>query len=142
MEQANFYNFAGRHAVITGGAAGIGLAIAQRLAAGGASLTLWDRDAALLQAAKAALGASARVQCVTVDVSSVEQVEAARDATVEGGGPIDILINSAGITGPNATVCDYPVADWDQVMAVNLRGPFRPRKAIRMPPPTAPPRPG
>ena len=60
MEQANFYNFAGRHAVITGGAAGIGLAIAQRLAAGGASLTLWDRDAALMQAAKAALGASAR----------------------------------------------------------------------------------
>ena len=122
MEQANFYNFAGRHAVITGGAAGIGLAIAQRLAAGGAMLTLWDRDIAQLQAAKAALGA--RVQCVTVDVSSVEQVHAARDATVEGSGEVDILVNSAGITGPNTTVCDYAVEDWDQVMAVNLRGPF------------------
>jgi NAD(P)-dependent dehydrogenase (short-subunit alcohol dehydrogenase family) len=46
MEQSNFYNFAGRHAVVTGGAAGIGLAIARRLAAGGAMLTLWDRDIA------------------------------------------------------------------------------------------------
>jgi NAD(P)-dependent dehydrogenase (short-subunit alcohol dehydrogenase family) len=124
MDQANFYNFAGRHAVVTGGAAGIGLAIAQRLAAGGASLTLWDRDASQFQAAKTALGSSARVRCVTVDVSSADQVNAARDATMEGGGEVDILVNSAGITGPNTTVCDYPVEDWDQVMTINLRGPF------------------
>ena len=130
MEQGNFYNFAGRHAVITGGAAGIGLAIARRLAAGGASLTLWDRDNALLQAAKAALGDSVKVQCVTVDVSSADQINAARDATVEGGGPVDILINSAGITGPNAPVADYPVEDWDQVMAINLRGPFLTCRAL------------
>ena len=130
MEQGNFYNFAGRHAVITGGAAGIGLAIARRLAAGGASLTLWDRDNALLQAAKAALGDSVKVQCVTVDVSSADQIDAARDATVEGGGPVDILINSAGITGPNAPVADYPVEDWDQVMAINLRGPFLTCRAL------------
>jgi NAD(P)-dependent dehydrogenase (short-subunit alcohol dehydrogenase family) len=130
MEQANFYNFAGRHAVITGGAAGIGLAIAQRLAAGGASLTLWDRDAALLQAAKDALGSSARVQCVTVDVSDSAQVDAARDATVKSGGPVDILVNSAGITGPNVPVADYPIEDWDQVMAINLRGPFLTCRAL------------
>ena len=130
MEQGNFYNFAGRHAVITGGAAGIGLAIARRLAAGGASLTLWDRDNALLQAAKAALGDSVKVQCVTVDVSSADQINAARAATVEGGGPVDILINSAGITGPNAPVADYPVEDWDQVMAINLRGPFLTCRAL------------
>ena len=130
MEQANFYNFAGRHAVITGGAAGIGLAIAQRLAAGGASLTLWDRDSALLDAAKATLGSGVKVQCVTVDVSSADQVDTARDATVEGGGPVDILVNSAGITGPNVSVSDYPIADWDMVMAVNLRGPFLACRAL------------
>jgi NAD(P)-dependent dehydrogenase (short-subunit alcohol dehydrogenase family) len=129
MEHANFYNFAGRHAVITGGGAGIGLAIAQRLAAGGASLTLWDRDIAQLQAARATLG-SAQVQCVTVDVSSAAQVDAARNATIEGAGNVDILINSAGITGPNASVCDYPVEEWDQVMAVNLRGPFLTCRAL------------
>ena len=130
MEQANYYNFAGRHAVITGGAAGIGLAIARRLAAGGASLTLWDRDIAQLQEAKAALGSSGYVQCVTVDVSSAEQVNAARNATVEGGGEVDILVNSAGITGPNTTVSDYPIEDWDMVMAVNLRGPFLTCRAL------------
>ena len=129
MELANFYNFAGRHAVITGGGAGIGLAIAHRLAAGGASLTLWDRDIAQLQAARATLG-SAQVQCVTVDVSSAAQVNAARDATIEAAGHVDILVNSAGITGPNASVCDYPIEEWDQVMAINLRGPFLTCRAL------------
>ena len=123
MEQANYYNFAGRHAVITGGAAGIGLAIARRLAAGGASLTLWDRDIAQLQEAKAALGSSGYVQCVTVDVSSAEQVNAARNATVEGGGEVDILVNSAGIGLRHAAV-EHPLADWDRVVAVNLTGVF------------------
>jgi NAD(P)-dependent dehydrogenase (short-subunit alcohol dehydrogenase family) len=130
MEQANFYHFAGRHAVVTGGAAGIGLAIARRLAAGGASLTLWDRDAAQMEAATLALGSSAAVHCVVVDVSSADQVDAARDATIEGGGAVDILINSAGITGPNTTVCDYPVEEWDRVVAVNLRGPFLACRAL------------
>ena len=124
MDQANFYNFAARHAVVTGGAAGSGLAFAQRRAAGGAAVTLWDPDASQFQAAKTALGNSANVRCVTVDVSSVDQINAARDATMEGGGEVDILVNSAGITGPNTTVCDYPVEDWDQVMTINLRGPF------------------
>ena len=132
MEQSNFYNFTGRHAVITGGGAGIGLAIAHRLAAGGASLTLWDRDSALLQSAKETLGSSVKVQCVTVDVSSADQVDAARDATVEGGGAVDILVNSAGITGPNITVCDYPIEDWDMVMAINLRGPFLTCRALAL----------
>jgi 3-oxoacyl-[acyl-carrier protein] reductase len=123
MEQANFYNFAGRHAVVTGGAAGIGLAVAQRLAAGGASLTLWDRDAAQLQEARATLGSSVDVRCVAVDVSSADQVNAARDATAQGGG-VDILVNSAGITGPNTKVWEYPVQAWSDVFAVNVHGLF------------------
>src|SRR5690606_3295559 len=61
---------------------------------------------------------------VSVDVSLEESVNAARDATLGTGDAIDILVNSAGITGPNTTVWDYPVVDWDQVMSVNLRGPF------------------
>jgi 3-oxoacyl-[acyl-carrier protein] reductase len=129
MEHANYYNFAGRHAVVTGGAAGIGLAIAQRLAAGGATLTLWDRDAAQLDAARAGLG-DARVRCVMVDVGSEADVNAARDATLQGSERVDILVNSAGITGPNATVCNYPVDEWDLVMRVNLRGPFLACRAL------------
>lgn len=129
MEHANYYNFAGRHAVITGGAAGIGLAIAKRLAAGGASLSLWDRDAGQLEAARAGLG-DARVQCVLVDVSSEAAVNEARDATLAASGKVDILVNSAGITGPNVTMCDYPVAEWDQVMQINLRGPFLTCRAL------------
>jgi NAD(P)-dependent dehydrogenase (short-subunit alcohol dehydrogenase family) len=129
MEHANYYHFAGRHAVVTGGAAGIGLAIAKRLAAGGASLSRWARDAEQLDAARASLG-EARVQCVLVDVGSEAAVNAARDTTLGASDKVDILVNSAGITGPNTTVCDYPVADWDQVMRINLRGPFLTCRAL------------
>ena len=129
MEHANYYHFAGRHAVITGGAAGIGLAIAKRLAAGGASLSLWDHDAGQLDAARASLG-DARVQCVLVDVGSEAAVNAARDATLAESARVDILVNSAGITGPNTTVCDYPVEEWDQVVRINLRGPFLTCRAL------------
>lgn len=129
MEHANHYHFAGRHAVITGGAAGIGLAIAKRLAAGGATLSLWDRDAGQLEAARASL-AEAQVQCVLVDVGSEAAVNEARDTTLAGNARVDILVNSAGITGPNATVCDYPVEEWDQVMRINLRGPFLTCRAL------------
>lgn len=122
MEQGNHYDFSGRRAVITGGASGIGLEIAKKLAAGGAALSLWDRDAATLDKARAAFGANAP-QLVVADISSEAAVEAAREATLAAG-PIDILVNSAGITGPNATVWDYPVDAWDDVMRINLRGTF------------------
>jgi 2-dehydro-3-deoxy-L-rhamnonate dehydrogenase (NAD+) len=123
MEKRNHYDFAGRHAVVTGGAAGIGLAIAQRLAEGGATLSLWDRDPAMLEQARTSFG-SVKPHIVTVDVTSEDAVAAARDSTLRAAAGIDILITSAGITGPNTTVWNYPVADWDQVISVNLRGPF------------------
>ncbi|NEX64727.1 SDR family NAD(P)-dependent oxidoreductase [Noviherbaspirillum galbum] len=122
MEQKNHYDFSGRHAVITGGATGIGLAIAQRLAAGGARLTLWDRDARNLEHARAALG-NAEVHGMTLDVGDEQAVGDACAATLRDGG-VDILVNSAGITGPNTTLWEYPVADWDEVMRVNVRGTF------------------
>ena len=110
-----------RHAVITGGASGIGFAIATRMLASGAKVTLWDRNPAALQAATAALGVSS--SAVVVDVTNQASVQAAVQQTLAHG-TLDVLVNSAGITGPNAKVWDYPLADWQEVMAVNVNGLF------------------
>jgi NAD(P)-dependent dehydrogenase (short-subunit alcohol dehydrogenase family) len=115
----NQLDLRGRHAVITGGAAGLGLAIAQRMIASGASVTLWDRDPKALQAACGTLGDQARG--VQVDVAQHDSVVRAVAQTARA---VDILVNSAGITGPNTSVWDYPVADWEQVMRVNVNGTF------------------
>ena len=109
--------------MVTGGAAGIGLAIAHRLVEGGATVSLWDRDPDTLEQARASFG-SMQPHVVTVDVARAEAVEAALGSTLRAAAAIDILITSAGITGPNATLWDYSAADWDQVMNINLRGPF------------------
>ena len=118
----NQLDFKGRHAVVTGGATGLGYAIAQRLIASGGSVTLWDRDEAGAKKAASALGA--RASSVAVDVSEQASVQAAVAATLKIAPKVDALVNSAGITGPNVKVWEYPVADWKQVMAVNLDGLF------------------
>ncbi len=118
----NRLDFAGRHAVVTGGAAGLGYGIAERLLASGGRVTLWDRDEAAAARAAAALGAGAFA--VQADVARPESVERALAATLAHAPRIDALVNSAGITGPNARLWDYPVDDWRQVMAVNLDGVF------------------
>jgi 2-dehydro-3-deoxy-L-rhamnonate dehydrogenase (NAD+) len=117
----NQLDLKGRHAVITGGASGIGFAIAQRMLASGGHVTLWDRNEAALQTATAALGAAANA--VAVDVTAQDSVQSAVQQTLKHGN-IDILVNSAGITGPNAKLWDYPLADWEQVMAINVNGLF------------------
>ena len=117
----NQLDLKGRHAVITGGASGIGFAIAQRMLASGASVTLWDRDAAALKTAMANLGTASKG--VSVDVTNQASVQSAVQQTLKFGN-IDILVNSAGITGPNVKLWDYPLADWEQVMAINLNGVF------------------
>jgi len=119
MNQLDLQN---RHAVITGGATGLGFATAQRMLASGARLTLWDRDAAALAQARATLGDA--VHTVQVDVSEHTQVVAAVQQTLRQQPVIDALVNSAGITGPNVKLWDYPVADWHQVLQVNLNGLF------------------
>ena len=116
----NQLDFQGRHAVVTGGAAGLGLAIAQRLVASGGSVTLWDRDLVAGRQAAERIGCS----FVQVDVTDVESVRDARDSTLRRTQRIDALVNSAGITGPNAKVWDYPVDAWRQVMDVNLTSAF------------------
>lgn len=118
----NQLDFQGRHAVITGGAAGLGYAIAQRLVASGGSVTLWDRDEATARQAATALGEKARA--IAVDVSRHDSVRQAVQATLKGPGRIDALVNSAGITGPNAKLADYPVDAWQQVIEINLNGLF------------------
>ena len=123
----NQLDMKGRTAVVTGGAAGIGLAIAQRLAGSGAKVCLWDRDdKALADAAKTIPGA----HVVKVDVADESSVAAARDAAVKHLGKVDALVCSAGITGPNMTVVDYSVADWKQVLDINLTGVFLCNRAL------------
>ena len=115
--------FAGRTAVITGGASGIGAGIATRLAAEGARLSLWDID-------EAGLAKSGAAHTVTLDVTDSGAVHRAAVSTVAALGKIDILVTSAGITGPNVPTWDYPVAAWDKVIDVNLKGVFYCNRAV------------
>ncbi len=118
--------FAGRTAIITGGASGIGLEIATRLSAEGARVSLWDRDAAALDRARPVASAA---DTRAVDVTDEHAVAAAMAATADALGGPHILVTSAGITGPNAPVADYPVDAWRQVLEVNLTGTFLPCRA-------------
>ena len=115
--------FAGRTAIVTGGVSGIGAGIAGRLAAEGATLSLWDRDAA-------GLARSGAAHTVTLDVTDAQAVQRAAEESAEALGKIDIMIASAGITGPNHTTWDYPVAEWDRVIDVNLKGVFYCNRAV------------
>ena len=115
--------FANRVAIVTGGVSGIGAGIATRLAAEGARVSLWDHDAAAVAKAEAP-------HTATVDVTDAEAVQRAASDTANALGRIDILIACAGITGPNASVWDYPIADWDRVIDVNLNGVFYCNRAV------------
>ena len=118
----NQLDLAGRHVVITGGAVGLGFAVAQRVLLSGGSVTLWDRDAAALARAQGLLGAYAHT--VQVDVADHASVVAAVAGTLQKTSAIDALVNSAGITGPNVKLWDYPPEQWAQVQQVNLNGLF------------------
>lgn len=113
-----------RVAIVTGGARGIGRAIAERLLASGAHLCLWDVDAAALAAAQAELSAHGKVHTATVDVTSPASVAAAVQSTLAAFGKIDILVNNAGIAGNNAKTWETSPEDWQRVIAINLNGPF------------------
>src|SRR5205085_12469467 len=95
----NQLDMKGRNAVVTGGAAGIGLAVAQRLAASGARVSIWDRDEKALADARRALGE--RAHAARLDVTAENQVADALASTLQALGQVDALVCSAGITGPN-----------------------------------------
>ena len=125
---SNQFDLNGRIAVVTGGAQGFGRAVAERFAASGAKVDIWERDTALAEKTAGEIGDAARV--VEVDVADYASVETARDATLAAHGKIDILVNNAGIAGANATVRDTNVAEWQKVMRINLDGPFFCCKAV------------
>ena len=124
----NRLDFEGRTAVVTGGAAGIGLAVAKRLVLSGARVALWDLDAKALATAAAGLGHGTDTQ--TLDVADAHAVERAAAATAKAFGRIDALVCSAGIAGPNRTTWEYPIDDWKRVFDVNVNGLFYCNRAI------------
>lgn len=119
--------FAGRTAIITGGASGLGLETARRITAEGGKVCLWDLDAAALQAAKQESGA---VHAIALDVSDAQAVEAAASESAKLLGKVDVLVNSAGITGATQPVIGYPIESWVKVMEVNVNGLFYCCRAI------------
>jgi NAD(P)-dependent dehydrogenase (short-subunit alcohol dehydrogenase family) len=120
----NRYELAGRVAVVTGGARGLGYSIAERMVQSGASVSLWDIDAAKLADAARQLSSQGPVSTAALDLTESASVQTATEATVARFGNIDILINNAGITGGNAATWEIDPEAWRRVVDVNLVGPF------------------
>lgn len=115
----------GRHAVVTGGANGLGFAIVTRMLESGAGVTLWDRDAEALDKAVGELRprfGSSTIDSDVVDVS--DNANVARAAKKIAATGVDMVVNSAGVAGPNMPLWEYPVDAWQQVMNVNINGTF------------------
>jgi 3-oxoacyl-[acyl-carrier protein] reductase len=131
--QVNSINLVERVAIITGGAQGIGLAIAHRFLASGAKVILWDLQTDRLERARAELLSRANHGVVftqTVDIADLAGVEGATRSVVEIHGRIDVLINNAALIGPNATLAAYPVEAWRDVINVDINGTFYCCRAI------------
>ena len=115
-------SMAGRRAVVTGAAQGIGRAIAERLLAAGARVCLWDADGTLVAEVATELGDDAFAEAV--DVADPDTVAAATRSSLSAMGGIDILVNNAGISGPNAPTWEYPIEEWRRVIDIDLNGVF------------------
>ena len=114
--------FLGRTAIVTGGASGIGQSVAARLVSESAKVSLWDLNEDVLKQAKAKFAVA---DTRALDVADPSQVEHAMNESLAAlGGRLDVLVCSAGITGPNLAVRDYPVNAWQRVIDVNLNGLF------------------
>jgi NAD(P)-dependent dehydrogenase (short-subunit alcohol dehydrogenase family) len=125
-KKMNSYNFKNQVAVVTGGANGIGFSVAERLSKSGASVKIWDLDIEAAQTAAETINAEA-VECDITDWISVQN---ATETSITGSEKIDILVNSAGIAGPNETVVDYDNKAWDRIISVNLTGTYYVNKAV------------
>jgi NAD(P)-dependent dehydrogenase (short-subunit alcohol dehydrogenase family) len=118
------FDLKGRRAVITGGAQGFGRAIAERLLRSGARVSLWDRDADVLQAAAGELAQLGDVHAARVDVVDAAGVDAAASETIARFSGIDILVANAGIAGPTMPTWEYPPEEWRRVIDIDLTGAF------------------
>lgn len=123
----NRLDLSGRVAIVTGAARGIGLAIARRAVESGATVAVWDMDAAAARQAAATLG---RASAHVLDLTEEAAIAAAHAATLAAHGRVDILVNNAGITGGNAPSWELPVAEWKRVVEVNLIAPFLVTRAV------------
>jgi len=113
-----------RRAVVTGGAQGIGLAIAERFLASGASVCLWDRDEPLVRKTASTLASKGNVEAVVMDVTDLDSVRNAVRKTQDALGGIDLLICNAGIAGPSGKLWKYPPEEWQKVIDIDLTGVF------------------
>jgi len=120
----NKIDLIGKKAVVTGGARGIGYAIAERLLISGAECSLWDRDAAELKSAAKRLSVDGEVHTVGVEIDKPASVARAVKKTVEAFGTIDILVNNAGIAGVTKKTWEMTPAEWIEVIQTNLTGVF------------------
>lgn len=110
----------GRVAIVTGGAQGIGRAVAERLAASGAKVAIWDLDGKLANEAAAAIGPAA--SGLSIDVTDAKAVNTAAAELEQRHGSVDILVTSAGIAGPNLKTWEYPLDEWAKIMRLNVDG--------------------
>ncbi|MDE0991701.1 MAG: SDR family NAD(P)-dependent oxidoreductase [Rhodospirillales bacterium] len=116
--------FENQSAIITGGARGIGLAIAQRLESEGARVSLWEIDPAAVEEARSTFKNPDNVHSCTVNVGDPASVATAGKKTIADLGKIDVMVNSAGVAGANALVKEYDVEEWQKVIDINLNGVF------------------
>ena len=126
----NTIDLNGRRAIVTGGAQGLGRAIAERLQGSGASVYVWDFDSAAMRQAQADWPGGGPAGWIEVDVADPGAVETALDETLANAGGIDIVVNNAGISGPNLTTWEYPVDDWRRVIDIDLNGPYLVCRAV------------
>lgn len=124
----NKIDLEGRIAVVTGGAQGIGFAVAERLVASGALVCLWDMDAARLAEAQQALGEA--VSTIALNVTDYDAVAQAVAEVEARNGRIDILVHSAGIAGRNAPLDEYDLEEWRRVIEIDLNGTFYVNRAV------------
>ena len=113
-----------KSAVVTGGAQGIGLAIAERFLVSGASVCLWDRDAKMVNKTAASLASKGKVETVVMDVTDLKSVKNAVNRTKDAFDSIDILVCNAGISGPTMKVWEYPPEEWQNIIDIDLTGVF------------------
>ena len=121
---SNAIDLAGRNAVVTGGAQGIGRAIVERLLDSGAAVAIWDVDGELAKKTAGELGNRGRAEPFVCDVTKLPEFDRTRDATVKSFGRIDILVNNAGVAGLNVKTWEYPPEEWARVMRINLDSQF------------------